>query len=356
MSPSLQDVAERAGVSPSAVSAALRDGPTGNVRLAEATRRRVRRAAAELGYQTNPLARGLRGQATRTVGVLWWRGGPPARQFMARRLARTFQGRGYATYVADHFEDPGHVLAVLGDFARRGVDGVVLEAPPAVAASVKVAAALRAFRAAVVVRPSAKGRPARDLVIHDRLPAIRAAVDHLVARGRRRPLFLLAAYAAEGKAGAFRDALRRHGIDAPDDAVVTLPEDATADSAARAAVDAMEAHFGGCRGRRVPFDAVVGTSDELAVGVLAWLRRRGVRVPDDVALVGANDTDFGPWLDPPLATIDRREAQLAAAVEGRLFERLEHPDAPPTRTHVPMVFIWRASAGGVAPVTPEPLP
>jgi DNA-binding LacI/PurR family transcriptional regulator len=356
--PSLQDVAKRAKVSASAASAALRGGPAGSVRLAAATRQRILKAAQAIGYQSNPLARGLRGQTTRTVGVLWWLGSPPSREFMARRLARTFQQRGYATYIADHFSSPTHVAQTLGDFALRGVDGVVLDSVPAVSADPTVRAALRGFRASVVVKATDDRHPlGTDVIIHDRRIGIRQAIDHLVATGRRRPLFLMARYAAEGKADAFKDALRRHGIILSTRAVIPLPPESPAGNAAHLSFAALADRFDRpsqrSRPPRFDGDAVLTTSDELAVGALAWLRRRGLRVPQDVAVVGFNESHVAPFLDPPLASVDRREEELVDLIQARLFQRLEQPDAPPTQHHVCMQFIWRESAGGVADASAE---
>lgn len=349
MRTSLQDVARRAGVSPSAASAALRPEPGGNVRLAEATRQRILEAAEELGYQSNPLARGLRGQSTRTIGVLWWLGSPPSREFMARRIARMLQRRGYSTYVADHFSSADHVVEALSNFALRGVDGVVIEAVASVASDPRVHEALRAFRASIVVQTTHRDAGlGADLIVQDRYTGIREAVDHLIATGRKRPLFFIARHASEGKAGVFFDQLQRHGFTAGADAAVHVDE-TQADNVSRLAYDALVQRHAN-RPDAPQFDAVLATSDELAVGAAAWLRERGLRVPDDVAVIGFNDSHVAPFLDPPLASVDRRDPQVVGEIESRLFQRLETPDAPRCVVSVPMRFVWRASAGGSPPV------
>ncbi|MFA9477709.1 LacI family DNA-binding transcriptional regulator [Phycisphaerales bacterium AB-hyl4] len=344
MRSTLQDVARRAGVSPSAASAALRPGRSSNVRLAEATRQRVLEAAAALGYRTNPLARALRGEATRTIGVLWWLGSPSGREFMARRIARMLQVNDYSTYLADHFASAEQVAEALKDFAVRGIDGVVLESDDTIAASRDVQQAIQAFKAAVVVQPTETSL-GTDNIVHDRYVAIREAVDHLVATGRRRPVYLVARHANLGKASTFLDQLRRHGLTPAPDAVLDVDE-RHADNFGQLAIEALDAREAGRA--NVGFDAVLATSDELAVGAIAWLRGRGLRVPDDVAVVGANDAHMAGFLDPPLASVDRREPELVSLIEEKLFRRLDAPDAPPTRTSLAMRFVWRPSAGGSA--------
>ncbi len=344
MPANLQDVARLAGVSPSAASAALRPPRATNVRLADATRQRVLQAAESLGYRRNPLARGLRGEATRTLGVLWWLGSPVGREFMPRRLAQMAQTRDYSMVLADHLGSPARVVETLREFAVRGVDGVVLESDDTIAASADVRDALRPFNASVVVQPTPTVAPiGSDTIVHDRLAAIREAVTHLVATGRRRPVFLVARHANAGKASAFLDELRRHALPADPAAVIDLDERGT-DNLCRLTMRTLDA--GQYAGADTGFDALLATSDEVALGAIAWLRASGRRVPEDVAVVGSNDTHMAEFLTPPLASVDRREPELVGLIEGRLFDRLARPDAPPTTTALPMRFVRRASAGG----------
>lgn len=341
MKPTLSDVARRVSVSPSAVSAALRPNP-GTVRLADATRQRILSAAEELGYQSNPLARGLRGQSTRTIGVLWWLGSPPSREFMARRIAQMLQQHGYTTYIADHFSSPKQVADTLSNFAVRGVDGVILDSVPDVASDPNVRNILSTFRAAVIVQATDDVNLGTDVIVHDRRTAIREAINHLAATGRRRPLFLIARYAREGKVQACFDQLEKCGLTADERYVVDINE-TQSDNVAQLGFDALAAWH--TNTDNLIFDSLLATSDELAIGAIAWLRQHCRSVPDDVAVIGFNDTHMAPYLDPPLASVDRHDRELVSEINRCLFTRLDKPDAPRSISRVAMQFVWRPSAG-----------
>ncbi len=82
-----------------------------------------------------------------------------------------------------------------------------------------------------------------------------------------------------------------------------------------------------------------------ALALISWLQSNGIRVPDDVAVVGFSNTEMAECLDPPLASVERNDGQLADVIEQVLFARLETPALPPQRREVAMQFIWRESAG-----------
>jgi DNA-binding LacI/PurR family transcriptional regulator len=70
-----------------------------------------------------------------------------------------------------------------------------------------------------------------------------------------------------------------------------------------------------------------------------------VRVPQDVAVIGFNDNEIDDCMDPPLASVERNDDQVADVIDEILFTRLIHPELPPQRRYVSMRFVWRESAG-----------
>jgi len=94
-----------------------------------------------------------------------------------------------------------------------------------------------------------------------------------------------------------------------------------------------------------PFDSVFCGNDDFALVLIAWLRKRALRVPHDVTVAGFNDEPALPYLDPPLASVNMCPEQLVAAVEQMLLSRLAKPKLPPRKEHLKMRFVWRESAG-----------
>jgi DNA-binding LacI/PurR family transcriptional regulator len=187
-----------------------------------------------------------------------------------------------------------------------------------------------------------------DVLFHDRLPAFREAADHLAAIGRRRPAFIGAWTSAKYKSAAFFERTSAHGMEILAGAEIDLGAIGKIESIVTRCHAALEERFDG---RDFPFDALMCTSDEIAVVAIDCLRRRGVRVPGDVAVVGFNNSPLAPYQFPPLASGDRRDNEVAAAVEEMLVARLDHPKMLPQRRMIAMRFVWRDSAGGAAPST-----
>jgi DNA-binding LacI/PurR family transcriptional regulator len=107
-------------------------------------------------------------------------------------------------------------------------------------------------------------------------------------------------------------------------------------------------HLEGFRRRwpdQVGLDAVFCFNDVGALYVMRDLQDRGLRVPEDVAVVGFNDTEPGRLWRPALASGDRKFADVAAAVERLLSTRLSDPEQPPRTETIEMNFLRRASAG-----------
>jgi DNA-binding LacI/PurR family transcriptional regulator len=95
----------------------------------------------------------------------------------------------------------------------------------------------------------------------------------------------------------------------------------------------------------LPVDAIFCFNDIGAGFMMRELRHRGIDVPQDVAIVGFNNTPLSQVMEPPLATGDRKHQDVALAVNKMLFRRLSDPDVPAQCQYVHMSFLWRDSAG-----------
>lgn len=334
----LHDISRRTGLSVTTVSHALNNRPG----YSQATRRLVRLTAQELGYTANPLARGLLGKGTKTVGILWSLGRANAEGFVREIAMRMWQG-GYVTFMADGMSDPSASLKILSDFDRRGVDGVVFQADRGLLSDARIVEHLKRFRAAVAVTDAMVDSPI-DLVVQDISPAVGQVVEHWVADGRRNIGYMGSAMATGDEVNALREHLRRNGLSDKDIVI-----DAGNISGPFNHLDqyraALERQFP-IGGRAFTFDAVLCPSDDGAAAVLSWLRDRGMRVPGDVAVVGGGDMDLTRVAAVPLASIHRHYAELSDAIGGMVLRRLASPHGPPAVVSVPLTFVWRDSAGG----------
>ncbi|EIQ00548.1 transcriptional regulator [Opitutaceae bacterium TAV1] len=319
--PTLRDVAVAAGVSRSATARVLLGTGGEHVRVSEETQARIRAAAARLGYAPNRLAQQLRGASSRTLGVIV---GSENVRVMAERVFALEQAaatRGYRLLVGrvpgpqiaktGKIADDDPLAGYVADFAGRGVESVLCLFDLAPGRDAWARAAFGRFRKVVFHgRAAWRGGLA---VKTDTAAAIRTAVDHVIARGKKRPALALWNAARdelmEVRRTAFAEALAAHGLpaaavrvwDAGSESVT--PDPATMDRGVEALVGTGRA------------DAILASNDIWAVRFIQTLKAKGLRVPEDVAVIGHDDLDIGSVIEPPLTTINpNHEAYAEAAL------------------------------------------
>ena len=320
----LDDVARRAGVSAATASRALGEHP----HVAAATRARVREAARELDYVASPEASRLAGGPTGRVAVLVPH---PSRWFFGELL------EGLESELRDADLDlllfrvggPAERAAFFAKLpARRKVDAVVVAAFPVGEAE---HARLASLGVAIV---AAGGRVASyPSVGIDDHHAGRQAVDHLLHLGHRR-IGMIAAHDEDrlspdpdGRTSAWRAALDDAGLEVDEELLVTGP------AGAEGGAEGM----GLLLGLRYPPTAVVAVTDEMALGAIRTLRRAGLRVPEDISVIGIDDhplaaaTDLTTVAQPVREQGRRAGALVRAALRGEDGGRVPPAEMLPTR-------------------------
>ena len=305
----LDDVARHAGVSAATASRALGDGP----HVAAATRERVRAAAEELDYVASPEATRLAGGPTGRVAVLVPH---PSRWFFGE-LLEGLEGELRAAdldLVLFRVGGPEERAAFFARLpARRKVDAVVVLTP----VDETEHARLASLDVAVV---AAGGRVAPyPSIAVDEHAAGRQAMDHLLHLGHRRigMIDVEDAGRPDGRRAAWEAALRDAGVEPDGDLVVTVPADGEggADGMAR------------LLGLRSPPTAVFAHSDEIALGAVRTLRRAGLRIPEDLSVIGIDDHPLAALTDlttvaQPVREQGRRAGELVqAALRGELDQQ-----------------------------------
>ncbi|MFI1068954.1 LacI family DNA-binding transcriptional regulator [Streptomyces puniciscabiei] len=285
--PTSADVARLAGVSRATVSYVLNN--TSAVRISEPTRRRVREAARELGYVPHAAARSLRAGHSRTV--LMPAPAIPVGPLYSGFLNELQWGLGRLDYTVVQYGSVG----LQGDEAARAwaeLRPVAVLVPGAELGPQGVGVLKRSGARAVLTLGPERVDGAHALLM-DHAAVGECAGAHLYARGRRRIGVVvpeesgLEAYSRPRLAGV-RRALR--GTDA---VVTELPLAYTEESAAQLA----------CRWRESGLDAVFAYNDEYAMLLMRALQDAGVRIPEDVAVIGADDLMLGRLLRPRLSTV-----------------------------------------------------
>ncbi len=301
--PTLQDVAERAGVSRALVSIVMREAPGASAE----TRVRVRTAADEIGYRPDPRARMLRSQRTKLLGVVF----TPGQEFHAGLIDGVYcaaETRGYdvvMSCVTAHRDERRAVRTLLDDRCEALIligSGLPIRDLVDVDSHLPVVALAR--KATKV-----------DSVRSDDAFGAALAVGHLGGLGHRALVHLdggRAPGAAERRNG-FRNAGTAAGIATTIlGGGLTEREGAGAGAALLAASDPLPT-------------AVFAFNDRCALGLLDVLIRAGVRVPDDVSVVGFDDSPLAGLAHVDLTTIGQDSARLADLAVARAVERIEGP-------------------------------
>ncbi|MFF4625664.1 LacI family DNA-binding transcriptional regulator [Nonomuraea jabiensis] len=333
--PTIADVARAAAVSPSTVSRAL-NREHRFYRSPSAAR--IREVAEAIGYAPNPVAANLRRQQTNTIGVLVPRLTDTVMAMLYEEIADASLKRGYHTLVATTHDEPGRERESGEVLLQRRVDGLILTTARTDGGycadltnkDVPHVLALRSYGDSAAV------------VGDDQLGGY-LATRHLIDLGHRRIALIAGpgyASSALGRRAGYEEALREAGL--PVDERLILPSTFSMESGEQAGQ-----HLLALSPRP---SAAFAVNDNTAIGVLAAVQRAGLRVPEDLSLVGYNDIPLASRLPMPLTTVRVPFDAIAKAAVDKLIDLIAgatgdacHPFAP---TLIPRRTTVRAPACG----------
>lgn len=312
----LVHIARRARVSPITASRALR----GSALVATGTRERVLAAAAELGYVPNLLARGLVQNRTSTVGVVILELANPFFAPMVSAIEAVAAQRGFLVVIGESGRSEEGERRHVERFQQLRIGGIIVTT---VTGKMDHLTQARAGGTPVVVM--ARQWEGGDFVTADNVDGGRQVARHLLERGHRRIGLIRPDEpentAMQARVQGFRLALA--------EAAISVPESWEVRTSATLIEDGIEAAERILAGSERP-SALFVTTDRAAMGVIQRLLARGVRVPDEMAVVGYDDLPYAACTQVPLTTVAvpmRRIGELSAEI---LFDRLDGvgPAAP----------------------------
>ncbi len=307
----IREVADAAGLSPAAVSYALR-----GIQVSEETQERVRKVASDLGYEVHPIARALASGRTGMVGIL----GPSLEDLWQQRLAaeagRALLAHDRYALILDAGGDPERQRMLAAQLRDQQVDGLILSPiDPSDEFWIELAGSL----AVVSIGDALAGADAAGEVLFDNRTGVTGALQHLRALGHRR----IAVLSPPGAPTTDRPAevlvaseSERLGLEVF--MVIAAYELQQATAVAREALSS----------DRQP-TAAFCFSDSIAYGVYAAARELGLTIPDDLSVIGYDDHPISSLLTPPLTSFDWNSDHLVevavgmtlAAIDGRRARR-----------------------------------
>ena len=330
--PTLRDVALAAAVHVGTASRALNPGTRS--RVSRSTADRVLKAAKDLGYRPNPMARSLRTARTNTVGLVIPDLTNPLVPPMVRGIDDVLAPAGYDAWIVNTDNDPDRERALIDSLRAKQVDGLIvatagLEHPGL--------AGLHSERTPVVLANRVLAGGQIPSVTADNVAGTGLAVDHLVQLGHTRIAHLTGPQRMSTgllRRRGYSHAMRAHGL-AEDPALLATCGAWTEDEGARA--------FGELLDSGVEVTAVVAGHDRVALGCYDALAARGMSCPGDVSVVGFNDMPFMDKMQPPLTTLRVPHYEIGAEAARLLLNSFLEPDRPPRSVMLTPTLVVRSS-------------
>lgn len=340
----LKDIAREAGVSVATVSKVLRGEP--ETFIGASTREKVAAAARRMGYRQNLHARSLRTGKSELIGLMAFDVNIRVALLRLQAVDQAVRARGYRTAVWSASGQVDAEQRALDECQSHMADGLILVHPSAALSGSMLQPLLEAGTPVVTLEPV----PGVDLdcVTVDRRHGTYLAVRHLLELGHRRIALLHGDQRYEtdrGRTAGYLQAYAEAGLEV--DRSLWLE----AGAGYRAGYEAARALLQ----RRAGQTAAFCNNDEIAIGAMRAFREAGLRIPEDVAVVGFDNLEVAEFAAVPLTTVSQPIVEQARTAVERLFRRIEHPgeQLEPHTVHLPPTLVVRESSGSPVAALPE---
>lgn len=327
----LAEIAEAAGVSVSTVSRALTNG---SYPLKDETRQRIIKLAEEMEYKPNLVARSLKSNRSHNVGVIVDRMQSPFAAATVQGIQDVMRKEGYSISIVYSNRDQDLVIEAIKSFYSRRVDGIVI-----------LNSWLHTFNDPILAlqdRPFVfVNRLFSDAICNCVAPGDRQggqiATQHLVKLGHRRIAHIKGMedwLEAQNRLAGYCDVLTENGV--PVDETIIKPGDWGVDSGYASTMELMALDDRPT--------AIFAGNDMMALGAIYAVQACGLRVPEDVAIVGYDDRDFAGWVRPALTTIRMPSYEMGQAAARSLLKQFVGETLEDT-SQIPGKLIIRQSCG-----------
>jgi DNA-binding LacI/PurR family transcriptional regulator len=336
--PTMQDIADVAGVSQSTVSRVLTGAPNA-IPINPATRERILEVARQMRYRPNPLARGLRGAKTMLLGVIVREITDPFFAGAVDAISTEANRRGYNVVLGHAHSKTDEAIALRAVLETRHCDAILLLGDTS--DQPRLLEELRDSNFPVVALWQGSASIVGISVIDvDNRFGVNSLMDHLLGLGHRKIAFIGGAFVEGRLIGdigdrrvAFLERAAAEGLGLPEAYVCDAPNTFAGGTGALEAL------------MRLPDrpTAVMATTDVLAIGVLHGAARMGLNVPGDLSVVGFDDLPIAAFTTPALTTVRMPIAQMAAAGVSAAVDEDKDEAAPKVQVLTPDIIIRNSS-------------
>lgn len=307
----IYDIAKSLKLSPSTVSRALNNDSTVNSR----TKKKISEAAARMGYRSNLVARSLRQQNSNTIGVIAYDLNSSIMISVLSGIEKIANECGYGIIITDSSQSAEKETVNAANLFNRRVDGLIVSLAP----DTNNLEHFKPFKEKQIpiIFLDGPARPEQGAsIIIDHTACGYMATKHLIEQGCRRVAHISTNLAHKNylqKYNGFREALAEYNIPFDEDMlIVTSPAEEAAEEAAKKIM-----------GLQPMPDGVFVTDDFMAAVAIRTFLERGIRVPQDIAVVGFNNDIIGKLIKPTLSTVNYPGKEMGEAAAQMLIDRLK---------------------------------
>lgn len=327
----LKEIGEAAGVSPSTVSAVIHN--KSHCYVSEIKRKLILSTADRLGYLPNMNSRALKGLPTRTIGIISGIFAVPIHSELISHLVESLNLREYHVMLGDSMGLHAKENSLIKEFISRGIDGIIINSTRK---TEEIHAMIPGYDISIV---NTSNNPELvddkwNVSVH-RQKGFRISVEHLIKRHKRRKIafYSIGLEANMQKFSGYRQALEDNGIDFCDDLCIDISTQKDKAKYIRNSI------------LKLKPDAIVTTNDMLALQLMRFLPSMGIKVPDDIALVGYDGLNICKLSSPSLTTVRQPMETLAEKTVEILLNKIEKKIEPEKSTLIEPKLIPRESCG-----------
>lgn len=311
----IKDIARELGISPSTVSRALKDHPD----ISSKTKEAVNALAEKLNYQPNIVALNLRQKKTFTIGVII----PELVHFFFSTVISGIEDvayqAGYSVILAQSKESYEREKTDIKALFNSRVDGMLISVSRETKNFEHIESVI-SKGVPVVFYDRTYGAPMSSNVIVDDYVGAKEAVNHLIEQGYQRIAFLEGSpgliITADRKRG-YIDALKEHGMEI---------KEAYIQECATGSLEEGKRSTKKLLSMSAPPDAIFGSNDPMATGAMQSIKEKGLKIPQDVGVVGFSNWSYGSLIEPTLTTVDQPGFEMGQEAARLLIRQIELAD------------------------------
>lgn len=318
MAITIKDIAKQAGVSHSTVSRALHSSPL----LSDETVERIRQIANEMGYSPSAAARSLKTNRSQALGVIVSAIDDPFFGEILQGIEEIAQEHSYSMLIAASQRNPDRERAIVQDMRERQVDGLII---CSASFSAEQRRKLLEYGIPIVMVNDQAAEEYRYSIYHDDVDGSRQVTRHLLELGHQRIAYLgnsLSGRTTQDRLTGFRQEMAAARLNIPDEYAYEVPGGRPEDgfNASRYFLDLPQRPT-----------ALFCFNDMLAIGMLTGLHNHGIRIPEDISLVGFDNIVFSAYTSPPLTTLDQPKRYIGAEAARLILNLLDTSEEDPNQ-------------------------